>query len=399
MNYKIDFHDFKNETIGKYSINSPTSGFLEEIRVFVIKGWFLPTKEDQFKLEYQIIAKGKTLYNEEIIFMNSPTVAKKFPKNKFSTKSRLLVRVKLGPYLKKHKEIVVRVLYTKSGGSAKKVFDYSFISDPISVKPIFILGSPRSGTTALGNAVRSTLKAKSYGEHHIQEVFKNSLDGLLNKFNNSLATNVLGTFIHDVSPALISANLQLTFKQLVQDYHPGNYFVDKTPGIASLRAIETTSQMWPNAKFIYIKRRPLENIASRLKKFPNVSFEAHCIQWAEINKIWRSLKKQPFLKDKTLTVDQYQFLFEPEIVSKTIVDFLELSSPEEHRAFIENYLKNESPQKTGNKIEILDFKEINWTKEQKRLFLDKCGEELKIENYSLDKSYYKKTAISIPVHK
>jgi Sulfotransferase family len=71
----------------------------------------------------------------------------------------------------------------------------------------------------------------------------------------------------------------------------GRLWCDKTPGADAIRAAPYISSLMPQARFIHIVRNGLDNVASRMHKFPGISFNTHCAQWAEDAGTWLTARK------------------------------------------------------------------------------------------------------------
>src|SRR6185503_15022510 len=82
-------------------------------------------------------------------------------------------------------------------------------------------------------------------------------------------------------------------------------------------------EILPNAKFIFCKRRGIENILSRQTKFAG-DFEAHCQGWAFTMQAW--LETAPQLGNSAIMVDQREMAVQPESAAGRIAEFLDLSA-------------------------------------------------------------------------
>jgi hypothetical protein len=66
---------------------------------------------------------------------------------------------------------------------------------------------------------------------------------------------------------------------------------DKTPGADAVRAAPYIAALMPQARFIHIVRNGLDNVASRMHKFPGIPFNTHCAQWAEDAGSWLTTRE------------------------------------------------------------------------------------------------------------
>lgn len=256
--------------------------------------------------------------------------------------------------------------------------------------PIFILGNPRSGSTAMSFCLRKILGIQGYAEGHFlkyitrykkltNEIFDNLKESEKNK-------NVA---IGNINQEILFNNILYAFKNTYESLFDisQKYWVDKTP--ESLPVHEILS-IWPNSKFIFLKRRSLENISSRIIKWPHASFEIHCKSWSKFMMDWYNLDKSQL--NNFIEIEHYDMLFNTDKMVKSIINLLpEYSSHEEKiiNFFSTNIVKAGGAWQSNQKPKILDIETIEWTKEQKKTHSKICAETLDLYNYSLDKNYFK----------
>ncbi len=281
----------------------------------------------------------------------------------------------------KIQHVVIKV-YSINGGVEQKIVDIALLKDEVHVAPVFVLGSPRSGTTAIGNALRTILDAKNYGEYHTGYLWANILAQVDEYFSRYHTRNDVGAFIQDVSPALIKAKLGQSIKELLNDYHSEKYIVDKTPGRNMIESLPYLQSIWPDMKLLFCKRRAIENVDSRMKKFPQLNLEQHARQWVETVHLWNKIKHEiniPFLE-----LDHYDVTFKTDEVDKKISSFLKIKNS----GAISEYLKNNFPQATTRCYEIKSLGEMEWSIDEKKMFSMICKEVMESEGYSLDDNYF-----------
>lgn len=253
--------------------------------------------------------------------------------------------------------------------------------------PLFILGAPRSGTTILADALRKAgyagfneghllnviLPVKSAIEAHVKE---NRLDD-----NAQLLANLdVNGFINDV---------MLVFKQYQDKLNPTEPWFDKTPDAAMIYAAPVIAQLWPSAAFIFAKRRAIENIASRIKKFPTVAFKEHCAYWTASMEAWRIVKDSGI---QGLEVDQFDIAHSPQREAARIGAYLNLDSAGV-KAIIEE-MTGSQPQRTDEESarRVLSLGTTGWTPQQIDLFKAYCLDEMEAYGYALDGGYRQSAA-------
>ncbi len=254
--------------------------------------------------------------------------------------------------------------------------------------PIFILGSPRSGTTIITQALIKGANIAGYQEGHLLPLiyYLNKEIDLYYEQKNSSEKEKRNIMLDNISREKIKKRIINSFHNLVDSLHEGDMWLDKTPGDKMILIAPYLKESWQKSKFIFAKRRGIECIISRTKKFPNVPFEAHCRLWLKAMDSWSTIK--PNLEGSYLEIDQRQIALTPEQVAQKIGDFLDFSS--EQIGQIEYIFKNKRPQHTGGKEEELaiDIKDTGWSDQQINFFLKKCEKINETYGYSNSSSYY-----------
>lgn len=257
---------------------------------------------------------------------------------------------------------------------------------------VFVLGSPRSGTTVVGNMVQRGLQVKSHGESHMAELLQNLVTTVTEYVKGAPAATNEGTLTWEVSPTYVKALQIQQFRELYSTFYTGPVLIDKTPGVPMLNTLSLLFLVYPNAKVVYCKRRGIENVASRMRKFADVPFEGHCNQWKQAFTIWRRNKRHlnnELLKHKGwfIEVEQFTLLKDAAPLIKQLADFLAL--PESAYVKMLNYQASETPQKTSDEGGVpKSLVDMNWTNEQKQRFEEICGTEMERAGYSLTEHYF-----------
>jgi len=257
-------------------------------------------------------------------------------------------------------------------------------------KPIFITGSVRSGTSIVTHALRSGAKIPGYTEG----CFIEFLGALLRNVNETYTYRERQSQLRNPDIMLsgidkdefVKEYIRWFIDQYVSHSKYSGQWVDKTASRNAVYSLPYIQQAWPQARFIIMKRRPIENIASRLKKFPNPTFEAHCVWWITLEKEIMSVKKQ-LQKGTFLEIDQFDVATKPKETAQQIGVFLNLSIEQIRR--VEASFLYDRPEFTGGDEEtILSLDEMPWTDEQKAVFLETCGPVAEERGWSLGKTYY-----------
>jgi hypothetical protein len=250
--------------------------------------------------------------------------------------------------------------------------------------PVFIVGSPRSGTSILAKAL---LSAGYSGSH------EGNLLSLLHTIERNIDNHfrIFGTedpavlTAHMTAP-LIKAGLFGILRELVDAHYAGQAWFDKTGNPEMIEAIPILLSLWPNARFVFAKRRAIENIVSRLRKFPSLNFEYHCADWARNMSTWRRIT-QNNPKIKYIEIDQHDLGQVPEGAAAALATFLEL--PISIQMKMEAMFRRDRPQETehGTATRILTFESAGWSAEQQQIFRRHCDEQMAAYGYLGDQKY------------
>jgi Sulfotransferase family len=250
--------------------------------------------------------------------------------------------------------------------------------------PVFIIGSPRSGTSALAEGM---LRAgyNGYREGNFLSLIT-VLGRLIERhfavFGND-GPNVLASA---VDRKALHRDIAVVFRNVVNGLNPTPPWFDKTGNPEMIEAIPTLLDLWPASVFIFAKRRAIENIVSRLKKFPAHNFEYHCRDWARNMEAWR-LMRDKIPANIRVEIDQQDMIRDPGAAARAIGTLLGLGDAQV--AAMAQAFQKDRPQETeaGTAQRILDLKDL-WDAPRRAMFERICGPEMKAYGYSLDESYW-----------
>ena len=153
-----------------------------------------------------------------------------------------------------------------------------------------------------------------------------------------------------------------------------------------IEIIPTLVRLWPEARFIFAKRRGIENVVSRLSKFPEHSFEYHLQDWAKNMRAWRLVKAElPTLAG--IEVDQQDMLRDPIGVAVRIGRLLGLSPLQQ--AQIVGHMTSERPQQShsGSAERVLSLADPGWSPDDVARFMRHCKAEMDAYGYTMDERY------------
>jgi len=257
--------------------------------------------------------------------------------------------------------------------------------------PIFITGSVRSGTSIICHALLRGIKLPGYVEgcfiQHLG-IFLRAFDIDMVRRKDQLFNDAI--MASHVDRDEFTKSLCNWFKGEYEKWniYPQKRWVDKTADVGLVYAMPQIMNLWPKAKCIFMKRRPIENILSRQKKFAAAPFYVHIRQWCGVMEAWDERKKM-MNKDSYIEIDQYEIATNPTAVAERVQLFLDLSEDEKEK--IEKYFKKNRPEFTGGDENVVkSLEEIDWSDEDKELFMERCVPIMKVHGWSLGKEYYSK---------
>jgi hypothetical protein len=260
-----------------------------------------------------------------------------------------------------------------------------------SERPVFIVGSPRSGTSILGFALQKAINPKSFSECHVIPLLHQIRQLIVAYYERSgVDFNDKTVMLSHVSKNQVTQAVDQIFKDLYTQFNGGKEWIDKTPGDLMLESIPLIQAVWPQAKFIFAKRRGIENVVSRLIKFSQLGFADHCRQWAQTMRLWKKQSKM-IIPANYIMVDQYDIARRPDHIASSLRLFLDLTT--EQGKSVAQAFKQEHPEQTAisarpQEREALDITELEWSSEQVQVFRSICGDMMQAYGYSETKSYY-----------
>lgn len=188
-----------------------------------------------------------------------------------------------------------------------------------------------------------------------------------------------GTLLARIPESNWHEQINIVFRGIVEKYSPEAFIVDKTPTIEPLYALEHIQGMWPDAKFIYCRRRGIDNVMSKQRKWPDRPFENHCREWAAVNDLWDEKKKS--LRSEWIEVDFFDLFDNGQEVAGRIGKLLALTSAEIELSA--NRLGATRPQDSSSDMTFVRLSDTGWTDEQSNLFTRICGATMERCGYGL----------------
>ena len=255
--------------------------------------------------------------------------------------------------------------------------------------PLFIVGSPRSGTSILVMALRAA-GYRGFNEGNFFGLLAH-FDGIVDRYFKTFWTDDPFVMMSRIDREEFKISIAELFKRVVDRENPVAPWLDKSGNPDVISMIPVLLRLWPSACFIFAKRRGIENIVSRLKKFPSNDFDYHCRDWAANMAAWRAIKGEvPDLR--YLEVDQQSLIQTPVAAAGQIAAFLNMSAPQQAR--LVSAFRKERPQQTsaGTTERVMTLQSTGWPPQRIEQFKRICGPEMEQFEYTTDETY-KRSAV------
>lgn len=245
-------------------------------------------------------------------------------------------------------------------------------------RPVFILGSARSGTSAVTESLLAATNYEGYGEGHFFDVLA-ALDAALRGYDATKGgERERKTTLSRIAPEFVADGLASIVIEAARELFPKGLWLDKTPYTHMILLAPRLRQVWPNARFIFMKRRGIDNVLSRLRKWDH-DFAHNCRDWAGAMQAWLSVRER--LHGASLELDQRTLAHEPERAAAEIAALLGLSATEQAR--VAQMLAREHPQQTSARFaEATPLRDTGWDAERVRIFRETCGPMMRAFAYA-----------------
>jgi hypothetical protein len=228
----------------------------------------------------------------------------------------------------------------------------------LQIKPIFIFSLPRSGSTLLQSILSSHKEIESYSEPWLLLPIL-GLTGnlpvlsLYNWYNSSRAiNNFISSRVGDESYKTILRDF-LTKIYSVNCESNTKYFLDKTPRYYMI--IKEIVEIFPDSKFIFLFRNPLDIFASCLKAFHNNHLMLHSIKIDIIEGPKALLEGYNKFKENSIKVNYENFVLNTNDELKKICDYIGIELDD--KMLIE-YVLDKKNNLFGDKIGINEYNSI-----------------------------------------
>lgn len=197
--------------------------------------------------------------------------------------------------------------------------------------PIFILGFPRSGTTAMAQALSGLERFGTYKhEGHFIYLFSEAIDRIVRgDVNENSILREEGSGDRFLKGFARDVNRLFSRIRSADD----TLWIDKTPDLAQVRAVPAINRLWPAARYIFLYRPVEAAVRSSLAVWQDrlTGREAETARrWCSCQESWRQ-SRLDLGRDRYIEIYQPDMLAKPQAVAGQLKPLLQLSDDEVER--------------------------------------------------------------------
>jgi hypothetical protein len=230
---------------------------------------------------------------------------------------------------------------------------------------VFIVGLPRSGTSTLVHALRA-IGFGGYAEGHLLGLLPMLEETLARYYETWKADNVDGTMLNNMKLDDLISRYRVAFRNIFEELVGPPPWLDKNAVPYVMPYLHVIQSVWPEASFIFARRRPIDFIFSARGKFPARPIEHFFEVIAFTFNNWEQQK--PHLK-RYIEVDQSEF-HGAEILADKLLTFLQLES-KFRPVLIENLRLQ--VERTASSYVPHELEDLCLASEQIEMFNKQCG--------------------------
>ena len=254
----------------------------------------------------------------------------------------------------------------------------------MAVGPVFIIGAARSGTSIAALGLSQGAGFAGYRESQVFPLLPlllSQVEKYFSRIGDKYLEEGGAHFIAKLGRSGLEKRIAKVFLGIHEEEFGQMLWFDKTPTSSMIRCVPVLAELYPDAKFIFMKRRGIENLLSRQRKFPDAQFEDLCNEWAGCMQAWNDVKARVW--DRSVEVDQVEIAIQPESVVEKVGALLGLDG--DQRAGVLDVWTKERPEQTAIPRESVSqaLEDTGWSPEAQALFKERCGEMMAAFGYGL----------------
>lgn len=226
---------------------------------------------------------------------------------------------------------------------------------------IFLFSLPRSGSTLLQRILMAHKDIASVAEPWLMLPFCYAFkkEGILTEYGHAACYAAFEDFINNLpyQSKDYYSSLQVFAKSLYEKHCKNDelYFLDKTPRYYNI--IPEISEVFPDAKFIFLFRNPVHILASIINTWCNGRIKCLYAYYRDLHEGIHLLSLgYEKLKDKSYAVQYEKFVANPEKYIKEICEYLEIEYDE---SMMNNFVNSDTKGRMGDPTGVKEYKKIS----------------------------------------
>ena len=236
------------------------------------------------------------------------------------------------------------------------------------VKPlkVFVVGGPRSGTSALTRALRLAFDLPGHGESHTIPAIA-MITHPLRLYWERFQGNPSDLLIKILPTVQIEEMIFRFVRDFYVQTYGGGSWIDKTPSDEAVHSISLIPRIFPEARIIVIRRNGIEVVRSVRSKF-GLPFSGACTNW---NSVMAGVSLARKRCPQALEVDHRAFIHDLDAMTLACAEHLGRPELASHMAdLLRHDRQDQSAADPGPSPTTLD--DVDWTADEKAVFQATC---------------------------
>jgi hypothetical protein len=234
---------------------------------------------------------------------------------------------------------------------------------------VFILGPPRSGTSAIYFAMQEILGLPGEGESHVLPVYQRVVHAFARYCEEFAVTK--GVLANRLNSQSFRAHVLEHLRAFYDKTFPHGSFVDKTPGAEAIMGAILIRDAFPDSRIIVTRRTGIEVVQSHRRKF-STNFVEACRAWSTSMEAIRRVRA--FNKD-IFEIEHFDLANSPDRICEQLAIYLGCG---ERGPTLGAFLKahrtdQHSDHDWSNRLLLAT---VGWSDQEKQTFCENCGEQM-----------------------
>jgi hypothetical protein len=169
------------------------------------------------------------------------------------------------------------------------------------------------------HALRS-IGFRGFAEGHLLGLVPAIEETMARYYDTWKADNVDGTMLNNMRLTKLVLRYRATFREMFEELTGPPPWLDKNASPSIMPYLEVIQSIWPDAAFIFTRRRPVDFIFSAINKFPERRFEHLCEVVGFTFNNWETQKAR---LNRFIEVDQSE-LYDAVVLADKLLEFLQV---------------------------------------------------------------------------